>query len=286
MKTAIRLVILFLAVTGVAPAGALAAAVTPTAPANGAQFVEADNVVLSWTLAPGYGTECIEWANRPETRYPGGPFLAPAGGDCQSDPSDSDTHKLVNSPDTSYLLSLYDETDDDLIYGRVYWHVRAGFSCRDADGYVYSCISEYSATAMFSNILRPYVPKWYLPMVGQSKLEVKPRAVYPSGTGGAPIARHVRWIKWAKPVVRTRWTKIGIQYLRPRDSIATGRYHFFKGYVRAYRPRKCDGDYIYTRLRYVFAHRPPKRIGSAKTYFGGRPWIFSCSEVRRQLQAP
>jgi hypothetical protein len=111
--------------------------------------------------------------------------------------------------------------------------------------------------------------------------------VDPSGTSvGAWITKHLRWINWAKPIVRTRWTKIGVQFLRPQDSIATGRYYLFKGYVKVYRPRKCDGDYIYTRLRYVLAHRLPARIGSAEPTQSGRPrsitYRFSCSMVRER----
>jgi hypothetical protein len=52
---------------------------------------------------------------------------------------------------------------------------------------------------------------------------------------------------------------IGVEYIGPRQSIATGRYHFFRGYIRAYRLREVDNGRIYTRARYVFDHGPSRK---------------------------
>src|SRR3954469_21318428 len=73
-------------------AAGAAAAQSPVAPASG-ERVEGKDVVLRWTLDPGWHTTCVEWASRPETSYAGGPFLAQDGGTC-----------LLDSQDVAYLL--------------------------------------------------------------------------------------------------------------------------------------------------------------------------------------
>jgi hypothetical protein len=108
----------------------------------------------------------------------------------------------------------------------------------------------------------------FLPLEAGMRLVEQPRKLYLSGTGGAPTHKgRLRWTGWGTSVARTQKVMIGVQYISPRQSIATGRYHFFRGYIRAYRPSEVDTGRIYTRVRYVFDHRPPRKIGRA-TWFG------------------
>jgi hypothetical protein len=112
----------------------------------------------------------------------------------------------------------------------------------------------------------------FLPVEAGTRLVEQPRKLYLSGTAGAPTHKgHLRWTGWGASVARTQKVMIGVEYISPRQSIATGRYHFFRGYIRAYRPSEVDSGRIYTRVRYVFDHRPPRKIGRA-TWFGTRSW--------------
>jgi hypothetical protein len=109
-----------------------AAAQAPVAPANGAQITGTD-VVLRWTVEPGWYTRCVEWAFRPETSYPGGPFLAPESGTC-----------ALSAQDIAHLL-------DGLSVRRYYWHVlvaRAGEASEEVWG----------ATAYFDSVAPPPPP--------------------------------------------------------------------------------------------------------------------------------
>jgi hypothetical protein len=65
------------------PAGAQ----TPVALANG-EKVTGDNVVLRWTLEPGWQARRVQLAARPETSFAGGPFLAPDSTTCSLGPQD------------------------------------------------------------------------------------------------------------------------------------------------------------------------------------------------------
>jgi hypothetical protein len=115
----------------------------------------------------------------------------------------------------------------------------------------------------------------FLPVEAGMRLVEQPRRLYLSGTGGAPTHKgHLRWTGWGTSVARTQKLMIGVEYIGPRQSIATGRYHFFRGYIRAYRPREVDSGRIYTRVRYVFDHRLPRKIGPATTFSRSRslPW--------------
>src|SRR3954453_2794862 len=76
----------------------------PAAPANGEKVTTSD-VVVRWTLEPGWNTLCVEWSARPETSFAGGPFLAPLATKCD-----------VDARDVAYLIQ-------DLDFGRYYWHV-------------------------------------------------------------------------------------------------------------------------------------------------------------------
>lgn len=120
-----------------------AAAQEPVGPVNG-EHVPGDDVVLRWTLAPGWHTTCIEWAFRPETSYPGGPFLQPADGTCG-----------LGSRDLAYLL-------DDLRVGRYYWHVQAAAEiCEEDPDYGYPrCRNEetWGPTAHFESVEPPPPP--------------------------------------------------------------------------------------------------------------------------------
>jgi hypothetical protein len=121
---------------GASPARAQA----PAAPADGEQ-VPGSDIVLRWTLAPGgWYSECIEWAARPETSYPGGPFLARDGGTC-----------FLGSQDVAYLL-------DGLEVRRYYWHVQAARQvCDEATG---ECEYQetWGRTAYFDSVVPPPPP--------------------------------------------------------------------------------------------------------------------------------
>jgi hypothetical protein len=116
-----------------------AMAQTPTAPANGAQISDAD-VVLRWTPPTGgWYTECVEWSSRPETSYPGGPFLSPQDRDCEIGPQD-----------VAYLLSIPDVQ-------RYYWHVQTDLNDCDADPD--DCFEEtWGPTAYFDSVAPPEPP--------------------------------------------------------------------------------------------------------------------------------
>src|SRR3954447_23426995 len=86
----------------------------------------------------------------------------------------------------------------------------------------------------------------FLPVEAGTRLVEQPRRLYLSGTAGAPTHNgHLRWTGWGTSVARTQKVMIGVEYISPRQSIATGRYHFFRGYIRAYRPREVESGRIY-----------------------------------------
>jgi hypothetical protein len=117
---------------GLVVAGEAHAQATPTAPADGARLT-GDDVVLRWTLAPGWTVECVQWSARPETAYTGGPFLAADGADCS-----------LEGQSVAYLMS-------DLTVGRYYWHVRSTQSEDPND-------SAYGPTAYF-DVVPPPLPR-------------------------------------------------------------------------------------------------------------------------------
>jgi hypothetical protein len=113
----------------------------------------------------------------------------------------------------------------------------------------------------------------FLPVEAGMRVVEQPRRLYLSGTGGAPTHKgHLRWTGWGTSAARTQKVMIRVEYISPRQSIATGRYHFFRGYIRAYRPREVDSGRIYTRVRYVFDRRPPRKIGRARSFSGSPSW--------------
>jgi hypothetical protein len=116
-----------------------AAAQTPVAPTNGAA-ISGNNVVLRWTLEPGWSAQCVEWASRPETSFPGGPFLDAEVGTC-----------LLGSQALAYLLP-------DLRLGRYYWHVEAQRETCQADA---TCRNEelWGPTAYFESVAPPPPPR-------------------------------------------------------------------------------------------------------------------------------
>ena len=125
---------------------------------------------------------------------------------------------------------------------------------------------------------------YYLPVEAGTRLVEHPRKLYLSGTAGAPVHKgHLRWTGWGKSSARTQRVMIGLEYIGPRQSIATGRYHYFRGYIRVYRlidydgdqrctRIKCVDDRLYTRVRYVLDHQPPRKIGRAIRFSGAGPW--------------
>ena len=121
---------------GAAPAGAQ----QPVSPANGAQIPESE-VILRWTLPHGWQTDCVQLSHRPETTYPGGPFLDPAGTDCALGPRDE-----------AYLL-------EDLDLGVYYWQVKASRYHCDDDLYG-ACDTEESwgPVAYFDSVNPPPPP--------------------------------------------------------------------------------------------------------------------------------
>ena len=114
-----------------------AAAQTPVAPASGEQ-IPGDHVVLRWTLEPGSSTQCIQWATRPETSYPGGPFLDPDDTDCS-----------LGSRGVAYLL-------DELEVHGYYWHVQTEREVCDDEEYE-DCRYElaWGSTAYFDSVEPP-----------------------------------------------------------------------------------------------------------------------------------
>ena len=136
-----------------------ATAQTPVAPANGAQIVDG-NVVLRWTLDPGRYSRCVQFASRPETSYPGGPFLAPTTTTC-----------FLGPQDLAYLLV-------DLSIRRYYWHVQTGREGMEDPEEVWgptayfdsveppppprpSSCSRKAAAVMANDVLLPYAEKRY-----------------------------------------------------------------------------------------------------------------------------
>lgn len=118
-----------------------AAAQTPAAPANG-ERVSGDDVVLRWTLEPGWRTQCVQWAVRPETSYAGGPFLAPDATECDLGPQD-----------LAYLL-------DELEVGRYYWHVKAAREvCDDSEFDDCRYDEAWGPTAYFDSVEPPPPPR-------------------------------------------------------------------------------------------------------------------------------
>jgi hypothetical protein len=121
------------------PVGPVAAQ-EPVAPENGAQITGSD-VVLQWNLAPGWHTTCIEWAARPETSYPGGPFLQSESGTC-----------ALGAQDVAYLL-------DELHLGRYYWHVEAErYYCPTSDERDCRYEQAWGSTAYFDSVDPPPPP--------------------------------------------------------------------------------------------------------------------------------
>lgn len=120
-------------IVALAIAGTAAAQAVPTAPSQGAQIEDAD-VVLRWTLDPGWQAQCVEWSARPETSYDGGPFLDPSGGDCTPGPQD-----------VAYLLK-------GLAVRRYYWHVEAGRETCNPDNYECTYEARWGPTAYFDSV--------------------------------------------------------------------------------------------------------------------------------------
>lgn len=126
-------------VVGLSAAGSAAAQAVSTAPSQGAQIEDAD-VVLRWTLDPGWQTECVEWSARPETSYDGGPFLDSFGGDC-----------FLGRNDVAYLIK-------NLAVDRYYWHVQATRETCDADRYDCSYETRWGPTTYFDSVEPPPPP--------------------------------------------------------------------------------------------------------------------------------
>jgi len=125
--------------SAVALAAALAspsAAQTPVAPSNGEPIEESD-VVLRWTLEPGWQTRCIEWSARPETSFDGGPFLDRDGGTCELGPRD-----------VAYLL-------EGLGVRRYYWHVQVGREVCDSGEFDCRAEQLWGPTAYFDSVVPP-----------------------------------------------------------------------------------------------------------------------------------
>jgi hypothetical protein len=131
------LALLVVSFAALAPA---ASAQAPAEPANGARIVD-DSVVLRWTLEPGWRSECVQWSARPETSYPGGPFLDPDATVCDE----------IGYQDVAYLLK-------ELDIRRYWWHVNASHvSCPDP---AQDCTSEYTwgAPVYFDSVAPPPPP--------------------------------------------------------------------------------------------------------------------------------
>ncbi|MFL5844196.1 MAG: hypothetical protein ACJ762_05840 [Solirubrobacteraceae bacterium] len=119
---------------------ASALAQTPTAPANGEKVTTSD-VVVRWTLEPGWNTLCVEWSARPETSFAGGPFLAPLATKCD-----------VDARDVAYLIQ-------DLDFGRYYWHVEGDHQvCDGPDSDPCHDVSEFGPTSNFEVVAPPPPP--------------------------------------------------------------------------------------------------------------------------------
>jgi hypothetical protein len=119
-----------------------ATAQTPVAPGNGARVTSTD-VVLRWQLDSGWGSECVQWAARPETSYAGGPFLAPDNTVCNLGPRDE-----------AYLMR-------DLDVRRYYWHIEAEREVcgPDANGYQDCRVDDtWGPTAYFDSVAPPPPP--------------------------------------------------------------------------------------------------------------------------------
>lgn len=107
---------------------------TPIAPPNGTTLIGAHSVVLSWDLPAGSSSETLSLAKRPETTYPGGPFLAPL--------SDA----FLSEQDRAHLIS-------NLEPGRYYWHVNASYCTEAPDEFGYcNSTSSYGPVARFTNL--------------------------------------------------------------------------------------------------------------------------------------
>jgi hypothetical protein len=223
-----------------------ASAATPVSPANGAQLVDQGQVVLSWVNDPGQQTYCIEWSRRPETRYAGGRFLVPEGGDCSISGGGYD----VGRTDTSFLLS-------DLTQGRYYWHVASctttvdDFSDEDCDN------ETYSPTVYFDNIEKPAPDPKTLPVrlvcnrgydedndyAGIYRAISKPRSCFFTRDKWAHYQTasivHATYRHWGEPVA----------YAYATLTYNMGYRHHVK--VKLYRPRvDCTGRYrVYTRAQ-------------------------------------
>jgi hypothetical protein len=133
-----KLIALGAAVAALTFTASASAAPMPTAPGSGQQIADS-SVVLRWSLEPGWRTSCIEWSDRPETSYPGGPFLAPENSEC-----------FMGPQDVAYLF-------DNLGTGRYYWHVRGEHeTCAGSEPETYydDCPTEevWGPTAYFDSI--------------------------------------------------------------------------------------------------------------------------------------
>ena len=111
-----------------------AVAQEPTSPANGEQITDTE-VRLWWKLAEGRDTSCVQWALKPETTAPGGPFREPEGTDCN-----------IGYRDITYLL-------EDLGVARYYWHVQTRrYTCFSDDP---EPCSAWGPTAYFESVDPP-----------------------------------------------------------------------------------------------------------------------------------
>jgi hypothetical protein len=136
MPARIALSIALTFVAALASAQSAAAQAIPIAPSQGARIQDAD-VVLRWTLDPGWQSECIEWSGRPETSYDGGPFLDPFGGTCD-----------LGAQDVAYLLK-------HLEVRGYFWHVEAGHETCDPETGDCTEDERWGPTAYFDSVEPP-----------------------------------------------------------------------------------------------------------------------------------
>ena len=272
-----RTLLIFLAVvTAMAlPSVASAATGVSIVGPNGSTIIapdedNADPVVASWNLAPGWKTVGIEWSHRPETRYAGGPFLFKSGGE----------EGYLSTPDTSAEISLYGSSGY-VAYGPVYWHVkvRTVSTTEDCTEYTSECVTEeWSDTASFTvakppvPVGPPVAPKPRQPTNAEiaakhpTKLTTGPYKWRPSeplylrhkpsrfGFWGASNAESsmllkFHWTQW------TRTTAIGKGYSKALHGYVgeNGRLVFenYKIRLRLSRTKLCGNRYEFTRVTYT-----------------------------------
>src|SRR3954447_15945041 len=185
----------------------------------------------------------------------------------------SDERESADDPGPEALVTLEgttdEQTDQDVVeLSRPGWRgslrvplqvsadgttVSASFSDPNLRGLDARCVTGGNITD--TGQLDPYegffaglepVVHTFLPVEAGMRVVEQPRKLYLSGTAGAPTHKgRLRWTGWGTSVARTQKVMIGVEYISPRQSIATGRYHFFRGYIRAYRAREVDSGRIY-----------------------------------------